>query len=81
MGNFDDIEDKAEVSLSDNVDVDLPNEAVNRKKQLRSTKWQTYLTADEAADITATMKPLEKPSDRIRRLLLADTKRRLKKRG
>ncbi|MCI5164648.1 MAG: hypothetical protein D3903_00820 [Candidatus Electrothrix sp. GM3_4] len=52
--------------------------AAKPKTQRRTKKLATYLTENEYEAFISTFKPIEKVSDRIRDLIIADTKKRRK---
>ncbi len=61
-----------------NGQIDFDKSSINKKKEKRKNRMQTYLTDSEHLKFAETMKPLEKPAERIRELLLADIEKRLK---
>lgn len=51
---------------------------VKQKTQRRTKKLSVYLTESEHEAFASTFKPFDKISDRIRDLIIADTKKRMK---
>ena len=82
--------DKMDDQLKGQEAIDFKKSSVNKtspvkkiekeERQHRTNRMQTYLTDDEFLQVAETMKPLEQPAKRIRKLLMADVAKRKKDR-
>jgi hypothetical protein len=84
---FEKMFEKTEEKMASNEYIDFEKSSVNNKPKTdetplkRTIRIQSYLNKNEYKAFGLTMKPLEKPADRLRKLLLEDIKKRQKEKG